>query len=572
MKLKMMPYSNGSRKTAQVQFNGYCHTASCSEGQIWDEGNISGRAFPYIRPVRERATWDKNCDNAIFAHDALGWVNGTELWYDDHLAGYVTNSPKTVAVMGNRIVIFPDKVVLNVSYKRLGTYGSLAALKAAQTAPKEFDAYGVGAGVPYEIYVWNGKEWVSNGKEVEPMEVSRSFTGVKFKSGTYKGVEADGNTLEFAVDVEDLGFKEGDGVHISGCTTHPENNKTPIIREIEGKQMRFYENCFMLDGDDGLTDYTEPGTITISRTVPDMDMVCAVDNRLWGAKDDTIYASKLGDPMNFYCMDGLTDDSWTQETGTPGVFTGCCSYLGYPMFFKEGHIFKIYGKNAENFQPSKSATMGVKQGARDSLAVAGEVLYYLSPNGLVAYTGGIPESVAAPFGEVRYKTAVNGSDGRRLYMSMERVGGEKELFCLDTDTGLLCREDDLDIARWCCHSGVLYGMTEAGAVIVNGDEGACRDSFVEFGDFLESSLDRKTITRLQLRVELEEGAELKVLIQYDSNGVWKRAKILTATKRHSFYFPVPIKRCDHYRIRLEGKGYWELQSMAREYYTGSGVH
>ena len=242
------------------------------------------------------------------------------------------------------------------------------------------------------------------------------------------------------------------------------------------------------------------------------------------------------------------------------------------MFFKEGHIFKIYGKNAENFQPSKTATMGVKRGAGCSLAVAGEVLYYLSPNGLTAYTGGIPESMAAPFGEGRYQTAVNGSDGRRLYLSMEREDGERQLFCLDTATGILCKEDDLDVRQWCCHEGVLYAVTEDGVLVVNGDEGLCRDSFVEFGDFMEGSLDRKIATRLQMRVMLEEGAELSVNIQYDSDGQWRQIKTLTATKKRGFYLPIKVKRCDHYRIRLEGKGYWELQSMAREYYTGSGVH
>ncbi|MBP3633173.1 MAG: hypothetical protein J6J43_01200 [Oscillospiraceae bacterium] len=513
------------------------------------------------------------CGNGLFAHDALGWIAGTELWYDGHLIGHVEDSPKQVIAMGNRIVIYPDKVILNASYKRLGTYSSLSALKAAVTSPKEFDAYGVGTEVPYEIYVWNSKEWVSNGKELENMEVRRSFTSVSFLSGTYKGVPADANTMELPVNVEGLGFKPGDGVTISGCTTHPENNKTAIIREIEGKQLRFYENCFLLDGEKGLDSYKEPGTITISRTVPDLDVLCAVDNRLWGAKDDTIYASKLGDPTNFYVFDGLTDDSWTQETGTPGSFTACVSYLGYPMFFKEGHIFKIYGKNAENFQPSKSATMGVKQGAEKSLAVAGEVLYYLCPTGVVAYTGGIPESVATPFGEVRYSTAVCGSDGRRLYMSMKRQDGETELFCLDTDTGMLCKEDGLDVTGWCCHEGLLYAVQpEGSAVIVNRDEGACRDSMAEFGDFMEQSMERKGVTRLQLRVELDEGAELQVQIRYNSAGDWQNVRTLTATKKRSYSMPVRVKRCDHYRIRLLGKGYWELQSMAREYITGSGVH
>lgn len=573
MEAVMMPNSSGIRKVTQVQFNGYMHTASCSEGQIWEETNISGRAFPYLRPIRERTIFGYPCDNALFAHDSMGWVNGSELWYDGHLVGYVEDSRKQIAVMGNRIVIWPDKVVLNASYKRLGTYSTLTDLQAAVTNPKEFDAYGVGTGVPYEIYVWNGREWVSNGKELESLECTARFSGVTFKNGTYKGVEADCNTMEFSVDVENLGFKEGDAVAIRGCTKHPENNKTAIIREIEGKQLRFYEFAFVLDGDEGNTEYKETGTITLSREVPDLDMILAVDNRLWGAKDDTIYASKLGDPANWNVFDGLTTDSWFQETGTAGEFTGCIAYLGYPIFFKENHIFKLYGKNAENFQPSKSATMGVKRGAGKSLAIAGEVLYYLSPNGLCAYSGGVPESVAAPFGEVRYKTSVTGSDGQRLYLSMERVSGETELFCLDTATGLLCKEDELDVAMWCTYEGALYGMLESGnAVAVNQDSGNAKSSMVEFGDFYEQTMDRKTATRLQMRITLEENARLRVLIQYDSNGEWRTVKTLTTTKKMSFSYPVRIRRCDHFRIRLEGEGYWELQSMAREYIVGSGVH
>lgn len=573
MRTPILPYGSGIRKIQQIQFNGYRHTVDSSEGQIWDERNISGRAFPYMRPIRERAAFMHDCDNALFSHDAIGWVNGTELWYDSHLVGYVENSRKQIAVMGDRIVIWPDKVVLNAKYKRLGVYATLDALKAAETNPKEFDAYGIGTAVPYEMYAWNGMEWVSYGKELEPMEQKAIFSGVTFKGTTYQGVPAEANTMEFSIDVENLGFREGDAVTIRGCTKHPENNKTAIIREIEGKQLRFYEYAFQLDGEEGITEYKETGSITLSRTVPDLDVICAVDNRLWGAKDDTIYASKLGDPTNFNVFDGLTTDSWFQETGTAGSFTGCIPYLGYPIFFKEGHIFKIYGKNAENFEPSKSATMGVKAGGWRSPAIAGEILYYLSDNGLVAYSGGIPESAAEPFGDVKYKNCVAGSDGRRLYLGMTRADGTKELFCLDTDSGLLHKEDDLDAYQFCRFGGDLYALLETGgAVKVNGDEGSCPESEVEFGDFMEGTMDRKGVSRLQMRVALDEGAQMSVFIQYDSDGTWRKVKNLTATKKKSFSFPVLVRRCDHYRIKLVCTGYWELHSMAREFYVGSGVH
>lgn len=570
----MMLYSSGKRQIQQTQFGGYNHAESCSEGQIYDERNISAAAYPYLRPIRNRPESGIPATNGVFSHHELGWVNKTELWYDGHLVGYVEDCLKQFAIMGNRIVIWPDKVVLNASYKKLGVFETLDNLKSAVLDPKENDAYGVGTSVPHEIFVYNGTEWASNGKELEKMEVSARLRIVRFENGTYKGVDADANTIvtQLTDATKDPGFKVGDAITISGCTKHPENNKTAIIREIDKGIIRFYENTFVLDGEDGLTNYQEPGTITLKRDVPELDVICAVNNRLWGAKDDTIYASALGNPMNFNVFDGLTTDSWFQTTGTSGTFTACAMYLGYPMFFKENHICKIYGSNAENFQTSLSATVGVKEGAHRSLAIAGEVLYYLSTNGLTAYTGGLPESISAPFGTARYRDCVSGTDGRRLYLAMERESGTHELFCLDTESGLLHKEDNSEVLSWTCHRGVLYGMAAA-TKIYNSDTGqGCPESVVEFGDFMEQTMNRKSTTRLQMRIRLDEGAMLRVYVMYNSDGEWRPVKTFYATKKMSFQYPVKLKRCDHYRIKLEALGYWELQSMARELSVGSGVN
>lgn len=567
----MLPYGSGKRQSLQLQFGGYNHSVSSGEGQIRDELNMSSLAYPYLRPRRNRPAADFSANYGIFAHDAIGYVVDNELWYDGHLVGYVQPNKKQFAIMGNRIVIWPDKVVLNASYKRLGTFYSKAALEAAVTNPAENAAYGVGAREPYEIFVYNGTEWVSNGLELEPIRISKSFKNVWFKNGTYHDVEADANTMEFDENVEDLGFRVGDAVTIKGCTEHPENNKTAIIREIEGKQIRFYEFVFVLGGEHGLTDYSETD-ITVTREAPDLDVICAVNNRLWGAKDDTIYASALGNPFNFNVFDGLTTDSWFQSTGTAGRFTGCTMYLGYPMFFKEGHICKIYGSNAENFQPSLSATMGVRDGASQSFAIAGEVLYYLSPNGLTAYTGGLPESLAAPFGNVQYVDCISGTDGRRLYLSMKDTSNRWTLFCLDTDSGLLRKEDHRPVQMWTCFRGVLYGMSNS-VEIYNSDTGeGFPDSMVEFGDFTEQSMNRKSPTSMQMRLRMEQGATLQVQVMYDSDGGWRPVKTFTATQKMSFTYPIKLRRCDHYRLRLVGTGYWELQAMSREFSVGSGIH
>ena len=127
---------------------------------------------------------------------------------------------------------------------------------------------------------------------------------------------------------------------IAGCTKHPENNKTPVIREIDGDKLYFYEYIFTLDGEDGVTPYTETGELSVSRTVPDLLFVCENENRLWGCDKTTINASKLGDIFNWNVYDGLATDSYSVDTGSAGSFTACISYLGYPIFFKEDHIYK----------------------------------------------------------------------------------------------------------------------------------------------------------------------------------------------------------------------------------------
>ena len=47
----------------------------------------------------------------------------------------------------------------------LGYYETEGALTEAQKSPSEGDAYGVGTGDPYDIYIWDGvgRRWVNNG-------------------------------------------------------------------------------------------------------------------------------------------------------------------------------------------------------------------------------------------------------------------------------------------------------------------------------------------------------------------------------------------------------------------------
>ena len=526
--LPSMANQDGIQKYKQTKFGGYNHTLGADNGDIWDMKNMTSDFYPLLAPRRPR--WKVRTltkPNGFYAHDGLYWVDGTGFYADGTLKGTVTNGRKKFASLGAYIIILPDKKYYNRLADEFGT-------------------------------------------------MEASFTGsAKIQDGTYAGEDAKANTIYASGAAWDSVFKVGDAVTISGAVKHESNNKTPIIREIDGDYLRFYENTFTI-GSGG-----DSETLTIKRTVPDMDFLCENENRLWGCKEDTIYASKLGDIFNWNVFDGVATDSYSVNVGSAGDFTACCSYLGYPCFFKEEHIYKVYGDKPSNFQVMGSASLGVEAGSDASIAIAGETLFYLARTGIVAYSGGIPQQVGAAFGTQRFRNAVGGSDGTKYYVSMKDTAGAWHLFVYDTLRGLWHREDALEVVGW-GWNGELYFLAADGRLLLNGNArtaqaAAVRETEVswmtEWADFYEYTTyssasvpipQKKGIGKLLVRLELDEGASVKIEMQFDSDGVWREAKTLQAEKKRSFYLPIVPRRCDHFRIRMTGSGGCRLYSLVRE--------
>lgn len=528
-----MVHADGIQKYRQTQFAGYDHNLGADNGALWDMENLTGELYPLLSPRRRRWIAGHLCKpNGLYCRDGLYWVDGEGFYAGGEQKGTVSDSRKSFASLGVYIVILPDMAYYN---RLTGEFGSL------------------------------GASWSGN---------------VTIRDGTYAGEEAKANTI-YAEGADWASvFQAGDAVTISGCTVHIGNNKTPIIREIDGDELRFYENAFTI-GEGG-----DAERVTIERTVPELDFICENENRLWGCKGDSIYASKLGDIFNWNVFDGVATDSYAVDVGSAGDFTGCCAYLGYPVFFKEEHIYKVYGSRPSNFQVMGSASLGIEAGSAASAAIAGETLFYLSRTGITAYTGGIPQSVAAPFGRQRFRNAVGGSDGKRYFVSMEDQDGRWHLFVYDTSRGLWHREDALEAVGfgW---NGELYFLDARGTLWIDGTartvpEGCAREDAVvwsaEWADFYEYSgsssssvpiAQEKGIGKLLIRLELDEDAGVDVLIQFDSDGEWRPVKTLEARVKRSWYLPIVPRRCDHFRIRLEGRGGCRVYSLTREVYAGS---
>lgn len=532
MKLPDMKYGSGIAKAQQVKFGGLNHTMGAKDGQLWDMKNLTGDHAPLLSTRAPRMLYRTipGC-STLFSWEGLCWVAGTEFFFQGEKKGNVTEGEKVFGSLGAYIVIFPDKAYFDTVS---GEFGSLESS-------------------------WSGES-------------------VTFTNGLLYDEEADANTIQAdGVSWADY-FRAGDAVTISGCTTHEENNKTPIIREIDGDKLYFYENVFKLEGDEGNTAYTEAGPITIKRYVPELDFVCTNENRMWGCKGDTLYASKLGDVFNWNVFDGLETDSYAVDTGTAGGFTACISFMGYPVFFKEDRVFKVYGSKPSNFEVLGAATLGVMEGCAGSMAVASETLFYLSRAGIVAYSGGLPYPVGDAFGVQRFVKAVAGSDGLKYYVSL--YDGEGWRLCVyDSRSGMWHVEDESRIVSAAYHDGNLYFANADGEVWITGSilyppeetaPEAAFDWYAEFTDFTDDSPNKKGVGKVQLRIEVEEGASCRVLIQMDSDGKWQQVgRTLEGDVKRSYYLPIIPRRCDHYRLRLEGTGACRVHSMVRELYVGS---
>ena len=85
-------------------------------------------------------------------------------------------------------------------------------------------------------------------------------------------------------------------------------------------------------------------------------------------------------------------------------------------------------------------------------------------------------------------------------------------------------------------------------------------------------MEQKYVSRFNIRMSLARDAYMDVLVQYDSDGVWHNQGRIQGVGTRTFMLPVRPRRCDHFRIRLEGSGDVRIYSFAKIFESGSDVY
>lgn len=583
MKYPTIPHRNTSRDMIDI-FRGYDRNLRIDEGAWSYTDGMTSDYYPIIGTRSKRAVYaaPENAQGLV-SKDGLCWVDGTDFVINGYPVdmGLSTNPedcPKRLVSMGAYVVILPDKKWINTL--DLTDFGDIEA-KVVTTEDVSFSLCTID-GADYENTVVgpdapedpeNLQYWVDTSGSVNTLKQYSAASAVWVAvPTTYVKIHSTGIGKP---------FDQYDGVNISGILSDD-------LKDLNASMVIWAkgDDYIVVTGiiDRQISQESDAGAVTVERSMPYMDFVTQAGNRLWGCRYgiasngevvNEIYASKLGDFKNWNCFMGLSTDSWVGGVGTDGQFTGAITHLGYPVFFKEGHLHKVYISAEGAHQIIDTACRGVQKGSARSLAIVNEILFYKSVSGVCSFDGSLPVEVSAALGAEKYCNAVGGSFGNKYYISMDDMSGKHHLFAFDTTRNIWIREGDFSATAFCESSADMFAIdAKSGNIVSFGGDGEPEDAVkwqLESGDLLLSLPDRKYVTCLNVRLRLDTGRTATFYAKYDDDIYWTRLFTIKGNALKSASVPIRPRRCDHMRLRIDGAGDFKLYSITKSIERGSDL-
>lgn len=596
---------NGNTRSMIDTWLGFNHNPKINRGEFYDMENLSSDAYPLLTPRKIRTNLTNISEDIVGAQSNRGiiqdgetlWVlQGTDLWnlseniredLSELMDEDTHTSLQTLLIMGAYLLIWPLQIYINlndftdkgvlgskficpegktITYTPCNIVGSaLQNLEVSDTEPENASS---------------GDYWICTNPDKQGLYIYNEYLS------TFEAVPTSYIKIEIpGIDLGDY-FSEGDAVFMN--STVSDINEGSIIQKIEDG---YIVVIGMLTQATVTETTTSAWTLTMERKIPHMDYICACDNRLWGCKYgydastrsviNEIYASKLGDFKNFYVFNGLSTDSYSLTIGDLGQFTGCVAFQGYPTFFKENHIYKIYGSAPSSYQLVANSALGVQAGSSRSLAIVGDYLFYKSVSDVCIYDGSTPVSISRPLSREQFYDAVAGGCQNKYYISMENKGAKRFLFVYDTQLGIWEKESTIPVLGFTTSiEGQLYALTlhnvwglglEDNSVYTReeclGEEWV--DWYAETGEMGYEYVDYKYVSRLSLRAYVPFRSELLIQISYDDRPFEEVGCLRGSDNIGTQSLAFNPFRCDHFRIRLSGHGDCKIYSLAITLDTGS---
>lgn len=634
MRLPEIPTTNDQIQMLN-RFMGLNRTETITEQEFSDMKNITNDYFPVIAPRGRRALYgklerplavkggqaliyvDEVKDEDGTVHDYL-FINQNKvldlLDYSDKYKG----KKRQLLMMGALLFVYPEGVVFNTATREIATVNNkrtaTATFSVCTYAGSDLDIRFKDSVRPTEPN--DGDYWYDTSKSTAVLKIWTATTMTWNSVGTcFIKIKADGiaegfNDYDAAVfsDIDDQG-KTYNGYNL---------NQTNIIYKAHHDATAPENDYIMIAGyiNDSFT-----SLVNVERKMPEMDFVVEQDNRLWGCSthNHEIYASKLGDPKNWYCYAGLDNDSYAVTLGTQGEFTGAIAYNSTVYFFKEDGMYRVWGTKPSNFEVQWKPCKGVQYGSSDSLAVVGDYLFYKARDGVVQYDG-TANIISTKLGREVLFDAVAESYGDKYYISMRNNAYKYKLYVYDVQKASWCIEDSQRYWFMAKTRNGLHLIDNKFNIFVTSNEEIYKlifpsepredfpeegetglyypmdknsDWFAKFGNYPGNSIAIEKeksfewsltsgdmgldtpfnhyLKRLDIRMQLDFDTRFIIEVAYDKSEAYERIMEYRCTRQKTVSIPVRVNRCNSFKIRISGKGDFKLFSITKIVEEGSDI-
>ncbi len=586
--LKTIP---ASREAVDV-FRGLNQQGDIAPGEFAAMENMTAQSYPQASTCRASQVYLPGaCPQGILAKEALCFVENGHMVVGDNAYNLgLGDGEKQLVSMGAYVLILPDKKYFNTADPE--DFGSIEqVVEQSQWKLEPCDSSGVSRNPDYVSDTQpdspaQGEIWYDHSGETPKLRV---YNAELEQWGALEGyVKA---TLEngenpnwpYAGYFTDC-FATGDQVRIQILGSALVDDEGQPLRSQWQKEKVLEDGVWGLAAEvalqvvDGLT-VIFPGllpeslylgnTLRFDSRMPDLDFVFECGNRLWGCRYgdqdgkfvNEIYASRLGDFRNWTSYQGVSTDAWRASVGTDGPFTGAMNYLGYPLFFKENCIHRVYGSIPSEYRIQTTPGAGVASGCSRSLCLLGDAALYLGNNGVCAYDGALPSPISRALQGLT-GPAVAGVLGEDYYLSTPQG-----LYVYHSRRNLWHRRSPIGALQMCAYGNRLFWLGDAGDLMVLDAGEEAVDFYLETGILAGS--EQRRIRSVCLRYALTGWG--RVMVEYDSSGVWLAAGELPQTRLGWTNLPLKPRRCDHFRLKLCGHGRFRLHSVIKTLEKGSDL-
>ncbi len=517
--------------------------------------NLSPRRAPALstRPARELllpSPAEGDPHGMALLGDDLYFARGTRLFRIPQVmnfasapavaeVGALSDTDKSMAVFGDCLLIYPDKVYVSADDRQLH--------------PMELDT-GIIGGLSFE------------------------GTGISMPTGRLW---------------ETAGFREGDAVYVkdfSGDTSDPSGKY--LIQKIVGSTA--YVNAVFPE--------EIQGSARLLRRVPDLQAVTVCGNRLYGYAGRYIYIGEEGTPFAWQSKKGDRERFLTLAGNTDGPFTACASCGDEAVFFKQGSVSRVIGISAGAPILSEIHAVGIPSAFSHTLCEMNGDLCYHGFDGVYRYsqTKRRPERIARIcHGTPLTGHAVAYDEGYCVSITGESADGEVfAARCLYTsDTQAWYTEDDTAMTDGVSLDGYLCSVDPAGNFWLSRTDGrragcaadANREktplsSFVSFLPDYACQPQTYRPANLYLRLTSAGAGALSVLCSFADGHANLDAEVPLARQNRQekenireiacvsgkmtdrlVRIPLPPRRCNYVAFALEMVGDWVVHEMIFEY-------